>query len=124
MNTYPASDALTIEKHGEVTVVVASPVIEYMESSMIEGASSLLLEALRDQACPNVIVDLTGLGHFGSPFLSLLIRCWKLTTFAGGTFALAGVSRQSKDLLHMTSLDQVWPMYADRREAIETLDGE
>ena len=36
---------------------------------------------------------------------------------------LAGVSRRATELLHLTSLDMVWPIYADRREAIEALLG-
>ena len=35
--------------------------------------------------------------------------------------ALAGVSPQAKELLHMTSLDMIWPMYSTRREAMEAL---
>jgi hypothetical protein len=39
----------------------------------------------------------------------------------GGTMALAGVSTRAKELLHLTSLDFVWPIYSDRREAVEAL---
>jgi hypothetical protein len=39
----------------------------------------------------------------------------------GGTMALSGVSARAKELLHLTSLDFVWPIYTDRREAVEAL---
>ena len=124
MNPPLSDDALTIERHGEVTVIVASPVLETMEPSLIDGASSLVLDALKGQGCPIVVVDLSSLNYFGSSFLGLLIRCWKLATLRGGTLALSGVSPQARELLHITSLDMVWPIYADRREAVEALESE
>ena len=37
---------------------------------------------------------------------------------------LAGVSDRARELLHLTSLDMVWPIYATRREAIEALEAD
>ncbi len=34
---------------------------------------------------------------------------------------LAGVSERARELLRITSLDTVWPIYANRREAMEAL---
>ena len=68
-----------------------------------------------------LIFDLSLVKYFGSMFLALLIRCWKLALARGGTMALAGVSEHAKELLRLTSLDIVWPIYATRREAMEAL---
>ena len=54
-------------------------------------------------------------------FLTLLIRCWKLTVSQGGTMALAGVNERTRELLRITALDMVWPIYQSKREAIEAL---
>lgn len=35
--------------------------------------------------------------------------------------ALVGVSPHAQELLRLTSLDMIWPIYATRREAIEAL---
>jgi hypothetical protein len=35
--------------------------------------------------------------------------------------ALAGVSPHARELLRLTSLDMIWPMYKSRREAVEAL---
>jgi anti-anti-sigma factor len=69
-----------------------------------------------------VVFDLTQVDNFGSIFLALLIRCWKLVTSQGGTMALAGVNDRTRELLRVTSLDMVWPIYQSRREAIEALE--
>jgi hypothetical protein len=39
----------------------------------------------------------------------------------GGMMALSGASPRVRDLLRITSLDVVWPIYATRREAMESL---
>jgi len=54
-------------------------------------------------------------------FLALLIRCWKLAMSQGGTMALSGVTDRTRELLRVTALDMVWPMYESRREAMEAL---
>ena len=86
MSLSASPDAFTIENHGEVTVILTSPVLETMDPSLLEGASSLLIDALKRVSCPQVVVDLSHLQYFGSAFLALLIRCWKLTTTRGGSF--------------------------------------
>jgi anti-sigma B factor antagonist len=118
---YGYEDAFTIERHGEVTLIEAAPALEKMEPSLVDGAAALVLEPLRHQEAPLVVVDLSRIDYFGSAFLALLIRCWKLATVRGGLMALAGVSPRARELLRMTSLDVVWPLYTDRREAFESL---
>lgn len=119
-----STDAFTIEKHGEVIVVLTSPILADLDPGMLEGAAALLLDALRREPIPQIVVDLSSLDYFGSSFLALLIRCWKLAQARDGTMVLSGVSEGAKNLLHMTSLDMVWPIYADLREAIEALQAD
>ena len=75
------------------------------------------MEPLRRQEMPLAVFDLSEVDYFGSMFLALLIRCWKLVSARGGMMALAGVSDRARELLRVTSLDMVWPIYANRREA-------
>ena len=44
-----------------------------------------------------------------------------LRTLSDGQMALCCVSERARELLRMTSLDLVWPIYATRREAFEAL---
>jgi anti-anti-sigma regulatory factor len=59
--------------------------------------------------------------NFGSMFLALLIRCWKLAYSQGGAMVLSGVTERARELLRMTALDTVWPIYESKREAMEAL---
>ena len=55
--------------------------------------------------------DLSQVDNFGSMFLALLIRCWKLALSQGGTMVLSGVTDRTRELLRVTALDIVWPIY-------------
>lgn len=116
-----SADVFSIERHSGVTVVVASAALESLDPSLEQQITELLVNVLRDAREPLVIFDLSDVSFFGSMFIAVLLRCWKHTTSRGGTMALAGVSPQVKDLLHVTSLDIVWPLYPDRRSALDAL---
>jgi len=121
MNTPNSQDAFTIERHGELTLISATPTLESLEFGLEEQAALLIMEPIRHQENPLVVFDLSRVDYFGSMFLALLLRCWKLVQSRGGMMALAGVSARARELLRLTSLDMVWPIYANRQEAMEAL---
>lgn len=121
MNASRSNDAFTIERHGELVLITATPLLETLDEGLEEDAAAMIMQPIRDQDGALVIFDLSPVDYFGSIFLALLIRCWKLALARGGTMALAGVSERAKELLRLTSLDIVWPIYATRREAMEAL---
>jgi anti-sigma B factor antagonist len=117
----PTDDAFTIERRGDLTVITATRDLERIEFSLEELVSDLVLKPLRRQESPSIVFDLSQVDYFGSMFLAVLIRCWKLVLSRGGTMALSGVNQNTRELLRVTALDTVWPMYTSRREAIEAL---
>ena len=121
MSNTESQDAFTIERRGDLTVISATPALESIAMGLEDQAAELIFEPLRRDPEPLIIFDLSEVDYFGSVFLGVLLRCWKLVQAKGGTMALAGVSSRAKELLHLTSLDFVWPIYADRREAVEAL---
>jgi anti-sigma B factor antagonist len=117
----PIDEAFTIEHRGDLTVITATKELERIEFGLEELVSDLILKPLRRQKNPSIVFDLSQVDFFGSMFLALLIRCWKLALAQGGTMALSGVNDKTRELLRVTSLDMVWPMYGSKREAIEAL---
>ena len=89
-----------------------------------QQAADLIFSRLRTIEDPLLVFDLSRVDYFGSVFLAVLLRCWKMVQAKGGTMALSGVSARAKELLHLTSLDFVWPIYGDRPEAVEALSSE
>jgi anti-sigma B factor antagonist len=116
-----SDEALTIERHGDLTVITATRELERIDLGLEELAAEMILKPLRGQENPLIVFDLSQVDNFGSMFLALLIRCWKLALAQGGMMALSGVNERTRELLRITSLDTVWPMYESRREAIEAL---
>jgi anti-sigma B factor antagonist len=121
VSLFNSPDLFTIERHGGLTLVIASSALETLDPTYEHQTTQLLLNALRDAPEPLVVFDLGSVDYFGSMFLAVLLRCWKHITSRGGSMALAGVSAQVKRLLRITSLDMIWPLYDDRRAAMEAL---
>jgi anti-anti-sigma factor len=117
-----SDEAFTIERHGDVTVITATPALEKLAYRLEEQVADLILEPIRREDNPLIVFDLSRVGNFGSMFLALLIRAWKLAVSHGGSMALAGVTDRTKELLRVTSLDIVWPIYDDKHEAISALE--
>ena len=114
-------EMFTIERHGDLTIITATRSLETIEFGLEEQVADMVLRPLRGQENPLIVFDLSQADNFGSMFLALLIRCWKLALSQGGTMALSGVTDRTRELLRVTALDMVWPMYESRREAMEAL---
>jgi anti-sigma B factor antagonist len=121
MEAAKASDIFTIERHGDLRLFIATPALETIDAGLESHVASVLLSPLKDAETPLVVFDLGSVDYFGSMFLSLLLRCWKLTNSKGGMMALCGVSQHAKELLRLTALDIIIPMYPTRQEAMEAL---
>lgn len=115
----PSEDVFALERHGDITIIVANRALEQLEFGLEEQAAELILKPLTRLESPLVIFDLSQVDNFGSMFLALLIRCWKLVQSQGGSMSLSGVTPRTKELLHVTSLDIVLPIYDTRQEAME-----
>ncbi len=116
-----ADEAFTLERHGDLTIITATQALERIEFGLEEQVAELILKPLRRQENPLIVFDLSQAENFGSMFLALMIRCWKLALSQGGTMALSGVTERTRELLRVTNLDTVWPIYDSKREAMEAL---
>jgi anti-sigma B factor antagonist len=116
-----SDEAFTLERHGDLTVITATRALERIEFGLEEQVAEMVLKSLRRQENPLIVFDLSQVDNFGSMFLALLIRCWKLALSQGGTMVLSGITERTRELLRVTALDIVWPIYDTKREAIEAL---
>ena len=83
-------DAFTIERRGELTVVSATPALESIAPGLEEQAAELIFNPIRHDDEPLIVFDLSQIDYFGSVFLGVLLRCWKMVQAKGGTMALFG----------------------------------
>jgi anti-sigma B factor antagonist len=119
-----SDDVFQITIQGSVCIVVPSPTVENWNWAIIEQAAEIVLEPIRQVENPQVVLDLTGINYFGSVFLALLLRMWKLVVSKNGTMVLGGASSNTRELLAVTALDTIWAIYDTRAEAIAALQSE
>ena len=117
-------DVFRIERRGAVAIIVPSQSVESWNWNIIEDAAEIVLRPLRNEPDPQIVIDLTHVSYFGSVFLALLLRMWKVVVSKGGQMVLAGTSANTKELLAVTALDTIWPIYDTRDEAVRVLSSE
>ncbi len=119
--TIMAETALTqIVKDGDTTVVVFGAKCKHIDELIVEQASREVMDAVLAAAPPQVILDLSVTEFFGSSFIEVLFRAWnRLQQKPGGKLSLVGLGPYCREVLAITHLDKLWPMY-DTREAALT----
>jgi anti-sigma B factor antagonist len=115
---------IAIERHGDIAVIIPSPEVEKLAENLMEQAAQMVLAPLRADPPVGLIFDLSKVDYVGSVFLSFLLRCHKRVKEHGSEVVVAGASVRARELLHMTALDTLWALYADRAEAIAALSGD
>jgi anti-anti-sigma factor len=120
------SQSIKIERHGEIAIITPSPEVEKMHFNLMEEASRIVLESLRTDPPTGLIFDLSKVDYVGSVFLSFLLHCHKRVKDPGSDseVVVAGASKKARELLHMTALDTIWPLYDKRSDAIAALTGD
>ena len=114
-------DDFKLQWHGNTVVIRPAGSIESMQWDLIENAAEIVMEPLRNQEVPMVVVDLSDVNYFGSVFLALLLRCHKYVRSQGGELVLCGASDMAAELLRVTALDTIWAIYDTQDEALAAL---
>ena len=124
MSQTTQNQSIQIERHGDIAIITPSPEVEKMPENLMEQAAQLVLAPLRADPPAGLVFDLTHVDYVGSVFLSFLLRCHKRVKEHGSEVVVAGASPRARELLHMTALDTLWPLYDTRKEALEALSGD
>jgi anti-anti-sigma factor len=112
-----------VRRHGDIAVVVPSPQIEHLPETLLQPAAQMVLAPLKEDPPNQIIVDLSGVGYFGSSFITFLLRCHEIVKNRGSELSLSGVNPQIRELLRTTNLDTLWALYDTASEAIDALGG-
>lgn len=117
------SNVLKVERDG-VTIVV-TPVADLRESEIksLQDEFQAVLDILADGAVKNVVMDFEQTDYYGSTALGFFVKVWKRVRCAGGRMAFCGVSKHEQQILEITNLNTLWPIYGTRDEALAYVNG-
>ena len=118
------SESFRVERHGDVAVIIPASEVESMPENLIQQAAEIVLAPLRKDPPAGLVIDLSEVKFFGSVFISFLLKCHMLVKKHGSEVVLAGASERIRELLHLTALDTLWPLYDTRTEALQSLAGD
>jgi anti-anti-sigma factor len=119
-----AEDAFHIEQSGDVAIITPSSVVENLHLDLADQAAELVVGPISASNPTAVIIDLSRVKFFGSVFLSVLLKVWRIITQRGGNMVICGASKRARELLKLTQLDTLWALYDSRDEALEALTAE
>ncbi len=101
-----------------VTVLVAGPSYTGLELRALEEFGEVLLSEVSQTTPPRFVIDLSETDFIGSSFIELLVRAWKRVKNRNGTMALCAVHPFCQEVLRVSHLDTIWPIYPTRGEAV------
>jgi anti-sigma B factor antagonist len=78
-----------------------------------------ILDAV-EQGAQTVVIDFTRSGYIDSSGLGALVSLSKRIRDAGGDLRLAGLNDDLRTLFELTRLDQLFPLYVTRADALAT----
>jgi anti-sigma B factor antagonist len=99
---------------GDVTVV-------RLEGRFVTGSDAEYLrakETLSKSAAQRVIVDCQEVPYLDSTALNFVVGLFTTVKNAGGRLAVCGVNPRMAEVLRITHLDQIIPVYPDRQAAL------
>lgn len=86
--------------------------------AQIESEASEVLGRISKDGGPNVVVDFSKIDYTGSTALSFFTRLFKKTRCRGGEMAFCNVSPVEREVLEVTRLDTLWPIYDSLGDAL------
>lgn len=119
----PAQRLFLTEQDGNVLIIAPQGDVGSLDDQEIQADLSELLQQLRTCEPCSVLIDLEHAPYFGSTMLGALIKVWRHASGANGRVVVCNVSEFVRDILNVTKLDVVWPVFATRQQALEGLRG-
>jgi anti-anti-sigma factor len=110
-----------LTQHNGVTIIELGPNYAALSYKALEELGELLLWQATYAEPPRLILDMSETTVVGSSFIELLVRAWKRIKHREGMMALCALQPFCREIVKVSRLDTIWPIYANRLEAISAL---
>jgi anti-anti-sigma factor len=111
-----------IESAGHTIIITPVADLRELAYPQIEAGAAEVLRLLNQPPVKDVIVDFQRTDYYGSTALGFFLKVWKRVKSANRNMAFCNVSDHEMEILRITKLDHVWPIYASREEALQAID--
>jgi anti-sigma B factor antagonist len=112
---------LTVTQQSGVTVLCTGPSYTGLEYQALQEFGEVLLSEVARAEPPRFVIDMAQTDFIGSSFIELMVRAWKRIKNREGAMVLCTVHPYCQEVLRVSRLDSVWPMYATREEAVKAI---
>ena len=112
-----------VEQAGDTIIVVPTVDLRELDYQRIEDGARGILDLLDGAAIQNVVLDFHRTDYYGSTALGFFLKLWKRVRMRNGRMAFCNVSDHEKEILELTHLDHVWPLFPSRSAALKAVAG-
>ena len=113
------------ESHGNTLVL--NPIMHLgslHEPEIVHETQDLLDFINKSNPIPtNLVIDLARGDYLGTAMLGAVVKLWKRVSQRGGRLALCNVSDNVTQVLRVTKLHAIWPIYGTRDQALAAIGG-
>ena len=117
----PTPRLIDVDRAGSTLILNVSGDAGSLADDAVQNELKHALNLLQDPTLLNIVVDLKEAAYFGSTLLGALIKLWRIVCIRGGRLVLCSISPHELEVVQVMRLDTMWPVYANRAEALEAL---
>ena len=114
-------EELRSDSYGPTRVVHLGKAYDSLNESTVDRVERFLLQTADQPEAKNLVVDLSHTQYFGSRFIEALFRAHNRMKRKGGKFALSGLQPYPGEVIRISRLDTVWPIFPNAEAAVQAL---
>jgi anti-anti-sigma factor len=112
---------IEVERRGNTLVLTPQRDLRELDYRDIEAEEADLLRLAEDPSVTAVVVDWGRTDYFGSTAVGLFAQLRGRLRRRGGRIAFCNVSAHEAELLTVTGLARLWPVYPTREDALRAV---
>ena len=112
------------EQSADTLVLIPNTDLRELEFDALEAGSAEVFEALNSETVSNVIIDFHRTDYYGSTALAFFVKFWKRIKSRGGKMVFCEVSMHEQEILELTNLTSLWPVFNKRQEATDAIQAD
>jgi anti-anti-sigma factor len=114
-----SSEMFELENEGDTIIVIPTVDMREFEYQRIQSGAKQVFDLVESGSAKNVVMDFSKTDYYGSTALGFFLKLWTRVTSRGGRMAFCNISAHEKEILEITMLHRLWPIYGSRKEALE-----